>query len=84
MSGTSADGLTVCAVRIQPFEVLAFKNYKYPPALQQKLLRAYMLPASALGALHYELGALYARRCGQFLKTFNFSAAQIEVAGMHG
>jgi len=84
MSGTSADGLTVCAVRVKPFAVLAFKNYKYTPALQQKLLRAYTLGAAELSALHYELGALYARLTARFLKEFNFSASQIEVIGMHG
>lgn len=53
MSGTSADGLTVCAVRVRPFEVVAFQNYAYPPALQQQLLNAYQLPAAPLSQLHF-------------------------------
>ena len=84
MSGTSADGLTVCAARACPFAVLAFKNYKYPPALQQKLLGAYEMRVAQLSALHYELGALYARLTARFLKEFGLRASQVEVAGMHG
>ena len=61
MSGTSADGLTICAVQISPFKVLAFKNYTYSPRLQKKLLNAYQLNVAQISALHYELGALYAQ-----------------------
>lgn len=84
MSGTSADGLTVCAVQIRPFEVLHFKNYAYPVALQQKLLTAYLLRAAELSALHFELGRLYAKTVQKFLKEFSLSAQEIEVIGSHG
>lgn len=84
MSGTSADGLTVCAVQIRPFKVLRFKNYAYPAALQQKLLTAYSLRAAELSALHFELGALYAKTVQKFLKEFSLSAQEIEVIGSHG
>ena len=84
MSGTSADGLTVCAVRVHPFKLLHFKNYPYPPALQQKLLTAYQLNANALSALHYELGALYAKTVTRFLKEFHLSGKNCEAIGSHG
>lgn len=84
MSGTSADGLTVCAVQIRPFKVLHFKNYAYPAALQQKLLTAYSLRAAELSALHFELGRLYAKTVQKFLKEFSFSTQEIEVIGSHG
>lgn len=84
MSGTSADGLTVCAVQIRPFKVLRFKNYDYPAALQQKLLTAYSLRAAELSALHFELGRLYAKTVQKFLKEFSLSAQEIEVIGSHG
>ena len=70
MSGTSADGLTVCAVRPAPFKILHFKNYPYPPALQQRLLNALHLTAPELSRLHFELGALYAKIVRKFLKDF--------------
>lgn len=84
MSGTSADGLTICAVQIKPFRIVHFKNYPYPKGFQQKLLRAYMLKAPALSALHYEIGQLYARLTEQFLKNFHISAQDICVIGSHG
>ncbi|WP_428038616.1 anhydro-N-acetylmuramic acid kinase [Candidatus Avelusimicrobium faecicola] len=84
MSGTSADGLTVCAVRVRPFEVVAFQNYAYPPALQQQLLNAYQLPAAPLSQLHFALGKLYAQKVKLFLKKYRLSAGQISVIGSHG
>ncbi len=84
MSGTSADGLTVCAVRVRPFEVVAFQNYAYPPALQKQLLNAYQLPAAALSQLHFALGKLYAQKVKLFLKKYRLPAGQIGVIGSHG
>ena len=84
MSGTSADGLTVCAVRVRPFEVVAFQNYAYPPALQQQLLNAYQLPAAPLSQLHFALGKLYAQKVKLFLKKYRLSAGQISAIGSHG
>ena len=84
MSGTSADGLTVCAVRVHPFKIVHFKNYPYSHALQKKLLTAYQLKALELSALHYELGALYAKIVLRFLKEFHLSANKIAVIGSHG
>ncbi len=84
MSGTSADGLTICAVTVRPFKVLAFKNYSYPRLLQQKLLHAYECNAPQLSALNFELGRLYARCAQKFLRQHPFLAKHIAVVGSHG
>lgn len=84
MSGTSADGLTVCAVRPAPFKILHFKNYPYPSGLQHRLLNAVKLTAPALSQLNYELGALYAKTVRKFLKEFNLRAQDVCVTGSHG
>lgn len=84
MSGTSADGLTVCAVSVRPFRVLHFKNYVYPSALQQKLLQAFSLKAPELSALHFELGRLYAQTVHKFLKEFHLPQQDLQVIGSHG
>jgi len=84
MSGTSADGLTVCAVRVNPFKIIHFKNYPYQKNFQQKLLLAYTLKAPALSRLHYEIGQLYAQLVERFLKDFHLSASDISVIGVHG
>lgn len=84
MSGTSCDGLTICAVTPKPFEILAFKNYRYPGALQKKLLRAPELRAAALSELNFELGKLYAQKTALFLKSAGLNKTDIFCAGMHG
>lgn len=84
MSGTSADGLTVCAVSVRPFKVLHFKNYAYPAALQRGLLNAYSLRAPELSVLHFELGRMYAATVRKFLKAFNIPLPRVAVIGSHG
>lgn len=84
MSGTSADGLTVCAVRVRPFKIVHFKNYPYPKKLQERLLNAAQLKAAPLSELNYELGELYGKLVARFLKEFHLSADEICVIGSHG
>lgn len=84
MSGTSCDGLTICAITAVPFRVIAFKNYPYDNALQQRLLQAVTFRVPELSALHFELGKLYAQKAKLFLKSFRINKADIAVAGMHG
>ena len=84
MSGTSADGLTVCAVQVRPFKIIHFKNYPYTPRLQQRLLKARQLHAEELSQLNMELGVLYAKTVKRFLKEFHILPSQICVIGSHG
>lgn len=84
MSGTSCDGLTICAVQPNPFQIKAFQNYPYPKALQQRLLHAVDLRAPQLSSLHFELGQRYARLVQRFLKEHKLSQTAILCAGMHG
>ena len=84
MSGTSCDGLTIAAVQLSPFSVIAFQNYPYPSALRKKLLNAYNLRAAQLSQLHFELGKLYAQKAAQFLQKFKISKTQLSGVGMHG
>lgn len=84
MSGTSCDGLTVAAVRLSPFQILAFKNYAYSPSMQKRLLQARQLRAPELSALHFELGKFYAQKTKLFLKYAGLRAQDVYCAGMHG
>ncbi len=84
MSGTSADGLTVCAITPRPFKIVHFKNYPYEKKFQHRLLNAFKLTAPQLSALHYEIGTRYAKTVQTFLKQFHVSPAQIAAVGMHG
>lgn len=84
MSGTSCDGLTICALQLKPFRILAYKNYPYSLALQERLLQAASLRAPQLSALHMELGKLYAQKTKLFLKSAGLSPRDLLCAGMHG
>lgn len=84
MSGTSADGLTVCAINPKPFKIVHFKNYPYDKKFQQKLLQAFTLTAPQLSQLHYEIGQRYAKIVARFLTDFHLSAMHIGAVGMHG
>lgn len=84
MSGTSCDGLTICAVQTTPFRVLHFQNYTYSAALQKKLLAAANLRAAQLSALHFELGKLYAAKTKQFITQYHLRPSQIFCVGIHG
>ena len=84
MSGTSCDGLTICALQPQPLRVVAFKNYPYPPALQKRLLHAKELHAPQLSALNFELGKLYAQKARAFLTWAGLPKSRICCAGSHG
>ncbi|MBP5403874.1 MAG: anhydro-N-acetylmuramic acid kinase [Elusimicrobiaceae bacterium] len=84
MSGTSADGLTICAIYPKPFQIIHCKNYPYEKIFQQKLLTAYKLTASQLSKLHYQIGIYYAQTVKKFLKDFHLSSSQIAAIGMHG
>lgn len=84
MSGTSCDGLTICAVRPEPFQIIAFQNFPYSSSLQKRLLSAMHLSVAQLSALHFELGKLYAQKTKLFLKKSKIKKENIMLAGMHG
>ena len=84
MSGTSCDGLTICALQPQPFQLLCFKNYRYSPALQKSLLQAKDLRAAQLSALNFELGRLYAQKARAFLTWSRLPQSSLLCIGSHG
>lgn len=84
MSGTSADGLTICAIAPNPFQIVHFKNYPYEKKFRQQLLTAFKLTAPQLSQLHYQIGAYYTQTVTRFLKEFHLSSSKIAAVGMHG
>lgn len=84
MSGTSADGLTVCAFDARRRKIGCFKNYPYSKKLQDKILGALNCKAPALSALNFELGLLYADTVAKFIKEFKIKKEDILVIGSHG
>jgi anhydro-N-acetylmuramic acid kinase len=84
MSGTSADGLTVCLFDSATKKVKYFKTYPYTKKLQNKILGAVNFKTPRLSALNFELGRLYATKTKAFLKEFNINKKDIITAGSHG
>ena len=84
MSGTSADGLTLCLFDIALKKVVCFKTYPYDKKLQNKILGAKDMKAPELSELNFELGRLYADKAEKFIKENNINKKDIKVIGSHG
>jgi len=84
MSGTSADGLTVCLFDVSAKKVINFKNYPYPKSLQNKILSAVTMKTPQLSELNFELGRIYAQKTKLFFKEFKINPRNICVIGSHG
>lgn len=84
MSGTSADGLTLCFFDIKSKKTLAFKNYPYTIKLQNRILNARNLSVAELSSLNFELGILYAKTAEKFIKEFKINKKDICAIGSHG
>jgi anhydro-N-acetylmuramic acid kinase len=80
MSGTSADGVSVAAIRVgRPLKLLAYRTFPYPRALRERVLRARELRTPEISELHGELGKFFAK-CA---KTF-IGRGRPDVIGSHG
>ncbi|MDR0953165.1 MAG: anhydro-N-acetylmuramic acid kinase [Elusimicrobiota bacterium] len=84
MSGTSADGLTICLFDINAKRVIHFKTYPYSKQLQLKILNAINLKTPALASLNFELGRLYANLAKKFIREFKINKNDVAVVGSHG
>jgi len=80
MSGTSADGVSLAAIRLgRRLEFLAYRTFPYPKRLRDRILGARELRTPELSALHGDLG----RRFAACAKTF-IGKARVDVIGSHG
>lgn len=84
MSGTSADGVTLCLFDIALKKVVCFKNYPYDGKLQNKILGAKDMKAPELSELNFELGRIYADKAEKFIKEYKINRKDIKVIGSHG
>lgn len=91
MSGTSMDGLDLALCTFQSLEnetythtVLAAKTYEYPLELLSKLRRSNEMSALELVQLDKELGAFFADRMLEFVKTHQQDWDQIDAIASHG
>lgn len=86
MSGTSADGISIAAVKIgkNRLKVTACETYAYAPEVRSGILSAKSLRAPALSKLNFELGRLYAASVSRFCLKNKIAYSDITVIGSHG
>ncbi len=90
MSGTSADGIDAVLVRTDGEStprLLAALEHPYPKELHQRILALYQPQKGELdnmGALHRELGGLFAEAAMQVCAQGGLSLKQVNVIGSHG
>ena len=80
MSGTSADGVSVAAIRVaKTLRLLAYRTFPYPRALRRRVLEARELRTPALSELHGDLGRFFAACAKKFI-----GRGRVDVIGSHG
>lgn len=93
MSGTSADGIDACLVKMDNSKrnpeatPLGCRTYKFPQELQQKIIRisdpSYQNLDEIL-RLNMALGEYFARAVFSLAKTFGYKSSEIDLIGSHG
>lgn len=80
MSGTSADGVSVAAIRLEKkLSLLAFRTFPYPRKLRERVLAAKSLQTPEVSELHDALGRFF----GACAKAF-IGRGRADVIGSHG
>lgn len=80
MSGTSADGVSLAAIRVERrVRMLAYRTFPYPPALRERVLAAREARTPELSALHGDLGRFFAACATRFI-----GRGRVDVIGSHG
>ena len=83
MSGTSADGLDVCAATFNgnAFHILRAETYCYTPEQQHTLLNAHKLSALELAQLDVDFGKFCGQRVHEFTEKYQIKAHYVASHG---
>ena len=88
MSGTSFDGIDVCAISVRKkIDLVHFSSFKYPPKLRKKIaavIENQILSLKDYGELNIQIGLAFAKAINTFIKQNNFSSSQIIAIGLSG
>ncbi len=88
MSGTSYDGIDVCAISVRKkINLIHFSSFKYPPKLRKKIaavIEDQILSLKDYGELNIQIGLAFAKAINKFIKQNNFSTSQIMAIGLSG
>ena len=88
MSGTSYDGVDVCAISARKkIDLIQFSSFKYPPKLRKKIaavIENQVLSLDDYVELNTKIGMAFAKSINSFVKENSFSASQIIAIGLSG
>src|SRR3989338_5810308 len=87
MSGTSADGLGVACISVNPqdqVKLIAFVTYPYPRALQKKIFDVHHADLGDIARLNFEIAYFFSDCVNKFLKKYHFRPRDIACIGSHG
>jgi len=88
MSGTSYDGIDVCAISVRKkIDLIHFSSFKYPPKLRKKIaevIEDQILSLKDYGELNIQIGLAFAKAINIFIKQNHFSPSQIMAIGLSG
>jgi anhydro-N-acetylmuramic acid kinase len=80
MSGTSADGVSAAAIRVEKtLELVAYRTFTYPRALRERVLAARDLHTPEVSELHADLGKFLGNVARRFI-----GRTRVDVIGSHG
>ena len=88
MSGTSHDGIDICALRGEKnIQLLSFKSYKYPKKLRQQI--SDVIEKKVLSVDHYfeinkNIGYAFSKSINQFLVHENIKKNKVSAIGLSG
>ena len=88
MSGTSYDGIDVCAMSVDPeIKLLHFASYKYPKNLRKeiaKVIEHQTLSLQKYGELDHQIGMAFASAVNNFILQRKIARSQICAVGLSG
>jgi anhydro-N-acetylmuramic acid kinase len=80
MSGTSADGVSLAAIRLEKkLKLLAYRTFVYPRPLRERVMAARTLRTPELSELHGDLGKFFGACARKFI-----GRGRPDVIGSHG
>ena len=88
MSGTSYDGIDVCAMSLDPeIKLLHFASYKYPKKLREEIagvIEHQALSLQKYGELDHQIGLAFASAINNFILQNNIARSKIGAVGLSG
>ncbi|MCQ2608193.1 MAG: anhydro-N-acetylmuramic acid kinase [Bacteroidales bacterium] len=83
MSGTSVDGLDICAATFEQnsFRILCAETIEYPEDLHEKLLKSHLLSALELAQLSVDFGIFCGRKVKAFVQSNSIRADYVSSHG---